>query len=184
MRIYTDLDETLIANVLDSEGNSVDIIPRPGVSWFLRTLSQHGSLWLITYATMPHVKQAFRKLGSDSKLFRGIVSRETMEPVEEQIKVVLETPGLSEDEQFALWSQIKPIAKPGIVFDDFPMMSMLGALKSKSVGITDDKWIEVEPSLPGVPDRQGLKRAYSEFVARFGDQGAALGRRKRALAWR
>lgn len=182
MRIYTDLDETLIANVLDGDGNSVDIIPRPGVSWFLRTLSQHGSLWLITYATMPHVRQAFKKLGADSKLFRGIISRETMVPVEEQIKVVLETPGLSEDEQFALWNQIKPIAKPGVVFDDFPIMSSLGALKSKSVGITDDKWIQVAPYLPGTPDRQGLKRAFSEFVARFGNQGPTLGR-KRDLAW-
>jgi hypothetical protein len=182
MRIYTDLDETLIANVHDAEGNSVDIIPRPGVSWFLRTLSQHGSLWLITYATMPHVRQAFKKLGSDSKLFRGIISRETMAPVEEQIKVVLETPGISEEYQFELWNQIKPIAKPGIVFDDFPIMSSLGALKSKSVGIMDDQWIQVEPSLPGVADRQGLKRAYSEFVARFGSQGTTLGR-KRTLAW-
>ena len=184
MRLYVDLDETLVGNVLNSKGEVIDIIPRPGAQWFLRTLSQHGSLWLITAAGSEHAKQALQKLGEERKLFRGIITRETMKPIEEQIEVVLETPGLTDEQRLTLWGEIKPIAKPGIVFDDFPVGSSLWAMKSKAVGIDEDKWINVEPYFPGSVDRQGLKRAYSEFVARFGDQGAALGRRMRVLAWR
>lgn len=184
MRIYTDLDETLIANVLDSKRNVVDMIPRPGVQWFLRTLAQHGDLWLITAANAEHARLALKKLGKDARLFKGIITRENMRPVEEQIEVVLETPGLTEEQRATLWEEIQPIAPPGVIFDDFPVGSSIWAMKSKAVGINEDKWINVEPYFPGSPDNQGLKRAYSEFVARFGDQGAALGRRKRIFAWR
>lgn len=183
MRIYVDLDETLIANVI-SGGGVMDIIPRPGVQWFLKTLSQHGDLWLLTMGNMPHVKDAFRKLGKSSRLFKGVISHETMEPIQEQIKVVLETPGLTEDQRVTLYESIPPIAPPGVHFDDFPIDSPIGAVKSKTIGIGPSKWIEVEPYYPGQVDNHGLKAAYSEFVSRFGDQGAALGRRKRVLAWR
>jgi hypothetical protein len=183
MRIYTDLDETLIGNVLGPAGQSIDIVLRPGVQWFLRTLSNHGTLWMITAANSAHAEQALRKLGRDARLFNGMITREDMEPVEEQIKVVLETPGLTDEQRLALWHEIKPIEKPGIIFDDFPVGSSLWAMKSKAIGIDETKWIQVDPYHPGQADRQGLKRAYSEFVARFGDQGAVLGRRRRALAW-
>jgi len=182
MRIYVDLDETLIANVV-RHGEVVDILPRPGVSWFLRTLSQHGELWLLTAAHSSHAKRALKKIGPDAKRFKGIITREDMEPVEEQIAVVLETPGLTDEQRIALWEQIKPIAKPGIMFDDFPVGSSLWAVKSKSIGIDENKWIQVDAYLPGKMDRQGLKNAYSEFVARFGSQGLNLGRRERVLAW-
>lgn len=183
MRIYVDLDETLIANVI-SGGEVVDVIPRPGMQWFLKTLSMHGDLWLLTKGNMPHVEQAFEKMGKAPRLFKGIISHETMLPIEEQIEVVVETPGLTDAERQELWDSIPPIAPPGIHFDDYPINSPIGALKSKTIGIGPDKWIEVEPYLPGQLDHQGLKAAYSEFVARFGDQGAALGRGKRVLAWR
>lgn len=183
MRIYVDLDETLIANVV--RGNQVvEILPRPGVGWFLRTLSQHGDLWLLTAAHSSHAKRALKKIGNEAKRFKGIITREDMEPVEEQIAVVLETPGLTDEQRRALWNEIKPIAKPGIMFDDFPVGSPLWAMKSKSIGIDENKWIQVDPYYPGQVDRQGLKNAYSEFVARFGNQGFDLGRRReRALAW-
>lgn len=183
MRIYVDLDETLIANVVRG-GEVVDILPRPGVGWFLRTLSQHGDLWLLTAAHSSHAKRALKKIGPDAKRFKGILTREDMEPVEEQIAVVLETHGLTNEQRMALWEEIKPIAIPGVMFDDFPVGSALWAMKSKSIGIDESKWIQVEPYYPGKADRQGLKNAYSEFVARFGDQGLELGRRReRALAW-
>lgn len=183
MRIYTDLDETLIANVTGG-GEVVDIIPRPGMQWFLKTLAQHGDLWLLTKGNMPHVKQAFRKMGKVTRLFKGVISYETMLPIEEQIEVVVQTPGLTYEQRLELWESIPPIAPPGVHFDDYSFDSPIGALKSKTIGIGPDKWIEVDPYLPGQADRQGLKAAYSEFVGRFGDQGAALGRRKRVLAWR
>lgn len=183
MRIYTDLDETLVGNVHGPDQQVIDIIPRPGVQWFLRTLSNHGDLWLITAANSAHAKQALRKLGREAKLFKGIITREDMKPIEEQLEVVLETPGLTEEQRLTLWKEIKPIERPGIIFDDFPVGSSLYAMKSKAIGIDEDKWIVVDPYFPGSPDHQGLKRAYSEFVARFGGQEAELGRRKRTLAW-
>jgi hypothetical protein len=185
MRIYLDLDETLIANVVDSTGNVVQIIPRPGVGWFLRTMAQHGSLWLLTAAHSSHAKRALRKLGPEAKLFKGILTREDMEPIEEQIAVVLKTPGLTDEQRLDLWEEIKPIARPGIMFDDFPVGSSMWAMKSKAIGTSPDeeKWIQVESYFPGKADRQGLKRAYAEFVSRFGNHGAELGRRERALAW-
>ncbi len=182
MRIYVDLDETLVGNILDADGNSVGIVPRPGAQWFLRTMANHGSLWLITAATAEHARQALKKLGREAKLFKGIITRETMKPVAEQIEVVLETPGLTDEQRLTLWKEIMPIAEPGIVFDDFPVGSSLWAMKSKSIGMEDeDKWIAVAPYFPGSPDQQGLKRAYSEFISRFGDQGSTLGRRVRPL---
>lgn len=183
MRIYVDLDETLIANVVSGD-EVVDIIPRPGMQWFLRTLSQHGDLWLLTKGNMPHVRQAFKKMGKITRLFKGIISHETMRPIEEQIEVVVMTPGLTDEERQELWQSIPPIAPPGIHFDDFPFNSPIGALKSKTIGIGPERWIEVDQYLPGQADHQGLKQAYAEFVARFGDQWALMGRRKRALAWR
>jgi len=184
MRIYTDLDETLVGNILDGEGNSVAIVPRPGAQWFLRTLSNHGDVWLITWATMQHAREALGKLGREARLLKGIITRESMKPVVEQIEVVTETPGLTDEQRATLWNEIMPIAEPGVVFDDFPVGSSLWGIKSRAVGINEDKWIQVDPFLPGTPDQQGLKRAYSEFVARFGNGGDELGsRRKRAMAW-
>lgn len=179
MRIYIDLDETLIAN-----GFAGEITPRPGVQWFLRTMAQHGDIWLLTKGNMPHVEQAFQKLGKITRLFKGVISHETMMPIEEQIEVVVQTPGLTDEQRMDLWDSIPPIAPPGVHFDDYPFNSPIGALKSKTIGIGPEKWIEVEPYNADQVDHQGLKAAYSEFVARFGDQGAALGRRKRVLAWR
>jgi hypothetical protein len=159
------------------------MIVRPGAEWFIRMLSNHGDLWLITAANREHTRQALKKLGREGKLFKGVITRETMKPIQEQIDVVLETPGLTDDQRTTLWGEITPIASPGIVFDDFPVGSSVWALKSRAVSIGEDQWIQVEPYLPGKPDRQGLKKAYSEFVVRFGDQGPTLGRRKRNLAW-
>lgn len=184
MRIYLDLDETLIGNVVKN-GDVIEIIPRPGVNWFLRTMAQHGDLWLLTAAHRDHAKRALRKIGHDAKLFKGVIARDMLEPIEEQVDVVLSTPGLTDDQRIELWKEIKPIAVEGIMFDDFPVGSSMWAMKSRAIGIDEDKWIQVEPYYPGSQDRQGLKKAYSEFIARFGDQGFELGRRRRerVLAW-
>lgn len=183
MRLYVDLDETLIANVLDRAGNTIQIIPRPGVGWFLRMLSHHGDVWLLTAGNRAHVREAFRKLGPDAKYFKGVLTREDMAPIVEQLEV-LETPGLSDEIRIELWDSIVPIALPGVMFDDFEVGSEIWAMKSKSIGTSEDeaKWIQVEAYYPGSADRQGLKRAYSEFAARFGRE--ELGRRKKVLAWR
>lgn len=182
MRIYVDLDETLVANVVRND-EVVDIIPRPGVGWFLRTLAQHGELWLLTAAHSTHARRALSKIGREAELFKGIITREMMKPIEDQLEVVLLTPGLTDEQRITLWEEIVPIAKPGVMFDDFPVGSSLWAMKSKAIGIGEDKWIQVDAYLPGSIDRQGLKRAYSEFVSRFGSQNFDMGRRPRTLAW-
>lgn len=184
MRIYTDLDETLIGNVVGPDGNVLKIYPRPGAGWFLRSLANHGDVWMLTAAERGHAERALRKLGPEAKYLKGVLSREDMKPVEEQIAVVLETPGLSDEVRLELWDEIKPIAPPGIMFDDFPVGSSMYALKSKSLGIDEDQWVQVEPYRVGVPDRHGLKRAYSEFLARFGGQELGVRRGKKVALWR
>lgn len=183
MRIYLDLDETLIGNLVDPDGNVREIFPRPGAAWFIRTMSHHGDVWLLTAAAKEHAKRALRKLGPEAKRFKGIITREDLEPIEEQLDVVLKSPGISDEVRMELWDQIKPIAKPGIMFDDFPVGSKMYVMKSKAIGINEDHWIQVEGYYPGSPDRQGLRHAYSEFVSRFGDQGFLMGRGKVAV-WR
>jgi NLI interacting factor-like phosphatase len=183
MRIYLDLDETLIGNVVDPAGNVLEIYPRPGARWFIRTMANHGDVWMLTAAAQEHAKRALRKLSPESRLFRGVISREDLEPIEKQIDIVLGTPGLSEEDRLELWEQIKPIAPPGVIFDDFPVGSKMYAMKSKAVGIDDSRWIQVDPYVPGIPDHQGLKRAYSEFLQRFHGQDLGMGRRKVAV-WR
>lgn len=182
MRIYLDLDESLIGNTLGPEGNSIQIHPRPGASWFIRTMAQHGDLWLLTMAAEEHARRALRKLGPEAKRFKGMITREDLQPIEDQVDVVLD-PSISEEVRRELWDQIKPIAPPGIMFDDFPVGSKMYAVKSKAIGIDPDRWIQVEGYYPGFPDHQGLKRAYSEFVSRFGAQGSLMGRR-RVVVWR
>lgn len=178
MRLYVDLDETLIANVINDEGDVVNIIPRPGVQWFLRMLALHGDLWLLTAANELHARRALYLLGPESKLFKGMITREMMKPVEEQIVMIRNAEGLTDEQRQDLLLLIKPIAKPGVMFDDFPVGSDVWAMKSRTIGIDESKWIQVEPFYYLEPERQGLKKAYSEFVARFGQRGGSLGRRK------
>lgn len=183
MRIYLDLDETLIGNVVDPLGNVLEVHPRPSAPWFIRTMANHGDLWLLTAANRAHAKRALRKLGPEAKRFKGILTYEDLKPVEDQIKLILQTPGVSDEVRMELWETIKPIAPPGIMFDDFEVGSGMFLLKSKALGIDANRWIQVEPYILGFPDHQGLKGAYSEFIQRFGDQG--LGRRKRRMVvWR
>lgn len=172
MRIYVDLDETLVANVVNEEGDVLNIIPRPGVQWFLRMLSLHGDLWLLTAANELHARRALYVLGPEARLFKGIITREMMKPVEDHIDLIMTSEGLTDEQRHELLNLVQPIEKPGIMFDDFPVGSALWEMKSRSIGIDESKWIQVEPFHYLKPERQGLKRAYSEFIARFGEQVA------------
>jgi hypothetical protein len=167
MRIWTDLDNTLVNPVTDEAGYVTAILPRPGVQEFLTKLGNDGQLWMLTSATREHAERAMSILHPASKVFRGIVSREDMEPVEEQLSVVLYEPGLSPDERLSLWSDIRPIAPPGPVFDNFPVDSSVFYLKAAAVGIGPDEWIHVEHFGDGRMDRGGLKKAYLDFRKRY-----------------
>lgn len=185
MRLYSDLDETLIGNVVNENGQIERIIPRPHAQWFIKTLASQGDLWLLTLGTRDHAEDAMRVLRPASRLFRGMITREDMVPVEDQLLVIFDTPGLTMFDQETLLNEVKPIAPPGIVFDDYSFGSAIGLLKSKSVGIDSQHWIRVEAFGPGKPDRDGLKKGYEKYSQRF-PAAVMMGRRKVRYAgsWR
>ena len=167
MRLYVDLDGTLIRNVVAPNGNVVEMIPRPGVESFLQKLSKDGDLWMLTAADPSHAERAMKVLYPSSKLFKGVLTRRDMEPVREQLEVIFDEPLLNEETRWHLWGEVKPIAPPGIMFDDYPVGSGMFALKAASIGIGPDEWVEVEQFDENKPDRRGLKKAYMEFRNRF-----------------
>jgi hypothetical protein len=180
MLIYTDLDNTLVNPVTDPEGNVTAILPRPGVQEFIDKLARDGQLWMLTAAVREHAERAMSILWPASKKFKGVLSREDMAPVEEQLGVVLEEPGLTDEERRNLYREIRPIAPPGAMFDNYPVGSSIYLLKAASIGIKPDQWIEVEHFGDGKMDRGGLKKAYTEFRRRFPFLLQMDGKRKRA----
>lgn len=178
-RIYLDLDNTLINPVQDLKGNVTRIVPRPHVDWFLNKMSKEGELWLLTAAERRHAKRGMEALRPGSHHFRGVISIENMKPIEEQLEIISETPGLSMDNAFELWKTIPPISTPGIMFDDFEVGSSMYYLKAAAIGIGPEQWVQVEHFSSKQPDRNGLKKAYDIFKARFPSR-SVLGR---MFAW-
>lgn len=180
MRIYSDLDNVLINPVMGGPAleDVVRIVPRPDAEWFLSKLARHGELWMLTLSAGDHPGNALRALGPRAaRFFSGVISREDMELVAEQIKVIQEA-DVSPAERAELWSLVRPIAPPGVVFDDFPVGSEMFVLKATAVGIGPEHWIEVEDFAEGRPDRGGLRKAYAEFRRRFGSGTRLAGRRE------
>lgn len=167
MRIYLDLDHTLVNPVTDKRGNVTAIIRRPGVTEFLEKLSRDGDLWLLTAAERGHAERALSVLWPASKHFRGIITIEDMALIEEQNMVIFQEPGLSNAQRMDLWDEIKPIAPPGVMFDDFPAGSSMYLLKAAAIGIGPDRWIQVEHFSSQHKDKGGLKKAYADFRKRF-----------------
>lgn len=170
--LYVDLDETLIASSV--RGGDVKIYPRPGVQKFLEQLSRHGDLFLLTHATRPHVEDAFKALGPVSGIFQGVVSREDMEPIIEQIDYIVQDPRLTMAERGMLYQEIQPIMPRGYVFDDQPVGSELYLIKSAVVGARPKDWIQVKAFKRGVTAGQELKRAYQEYRRRVAGPHTAL----------
>jgi hypothetical protein len=164
--IYADLDATLIDSIVDERGNVLEIIPRPGVGRFLQKLSRHGDLFLLTHATRPHVKDAFKALGPVSGLFQDVISREDMAPVIEQVDYLMQDRRLTPGEQAMLYQEIQPIAPRGYVFDDQPIGSELYLIKSATVGARPKDWIQVKPFNRRATAGQELERAYQEYRRR------------------
>ncbi len=166
MLLYVDLDNTLINPVIDKSGNVVDIIPRPHVDWFLKKLAKNGSPWLLTAASRLHAERALKVIGSMSGVFKGLISIEDMSEIEDQLDAIRLNSGLSRDEKWAEWNKIRPIAPPGIMFDDYPVGSGIFMLKAAAIGIGADDWVKVDHYGDGEEDRDGLKKAYAEFKRR------------------
>lgn len=157
-RIYTDLDQVLIAPVVEA-GRVVDVLPRPGADWFVRRLASKGDLWLLTAADRTHAFRGLRTLGPAAKVFQGIISWENLEPIAEMVRVIESEKDLSKEARAELYQSIQPIAPPGPVFDDFPVGSWVYLVKAAAVGIGEDAWIQVEGFYPESGDGRGLVEA-------------------------
>lgn len=180
MRIYTDLDNVLINPVMGGrDGYSVvGIVPRPEAEWFLSKLASYGELWLLTASAGDHPFRGLRTISPRARdYFAGFITREDLALVEEQIQVV-KNARVSREERLELWGLIQPIAPPGPIFDDYPVGSRMFEMKATAVGIGPEDWIQVEKFDQGMPDRQGLRKAYAEFKRRYGVGTQMAGRRE------
>jgi hypothetical protein len=149
--IYVDLDSTLIHPV-GANGDLVYMKVRPGIEWFFRQMSQIGKVNILTHGTREHAHRALDLL--PTKHIRLVVAREDMQPIADALEYGRKT---------------RPILPPGPIFDDYPWGSWLANLKSATVGIVEPRfWIQVERFDADAPDRGGLKKAFGEFVRRFG----------------
>lgn len=173
--IYSDMDNVLIAPVLDRvTGDAVDLIIRPGVNEFLGNLSRYGDLCLLTAASAAWAKKVLGRLGPVTRLFKNVVTREDMDPINQQIDIVETSKGLTDADREELSREIKPILPPGVIFDDFPVGSRMYKLKGFATGIVylnPSLWVQVEEFNQDGVDNGGLEKAYREF-------------KKRNAAWR
>lgn len=162
-RIYTDLDQVLIAPVHGRSGGVVNIIPRPRADWFVKKLASKGDLWLLTAADRVHALNGLKTLGPAANAFQGILSWEDLEPIAEMVFVIENEPGLRSKEKAALYRDIEPIAPPGLMFDDYPVGSWVYLIKSAAIGIGPDAWVQVEGFYPSSGDGRGLEEALARL---------------------
>lgn len=178
--IHVDLDATLIDSDVDKFGNVVEIHSRPGVGRFLEKLSRRGDLFLLTHAMKDHVKNAFRAIGKPTRLFQGVISREDMAPIIEQIDYIVQDPRLTMEERGMLYQEIQPIMPRGYIFDDQPIGSELYLIKTAAVGARPSDWIQVKAFKHGATTGDALERAYQEYLRRsMGPHTVLSGRARR-----
>lgn len=163
-RAYIDMDETLLTGVETTRG----LMPRmrPDAGLFLRMISAHCDLWLLTMASREWAEEGMRAVGPTSSVFVGMITREDLLPIEEQIAVIFNS-GLSEAETKALLGEVQPIALQGVIFDDFPVGSWMYWIKSLAVGIGPEQWMQVDKFSKDHPGRGGLMKAYEKFRKMF-----------------
>lgn len=178
--IFVDIDETMISAQTRRDGE-LSITKRPGVDQFIHSLSSHGELYILSHATRDHVLNALETIGSSSRTFQGILSREDLKPVLDQLEIIFSEPGLSSLERDRLVMEIPPIAPRGVMFDDFPPRSEMYTIKATALGIDERHWIQVAPFNDLKPDRGGLEKAYQEYLRRFSRVGIAGGARRASL---
>lgn len=147
-RFFVDLDNTLISGDVDDVNNRVVVYRRPGAEKFLTTLRTLGDVILLTHGVKEHAREALRVTGL-GQFFKFSITREDLDRV---------TPVTG-----------KPIAPPGIMFDDYPVGSWLYDLKATAIGTYGhhDLWIQVERFGFDKPDRDGLKKALIELKRRI-----------------
>lgn len=178
--IYVDLDDTLITSELNRRGEIKRIIPRPDAADFIQALSRHGDLFLLTHAMRSHVQDAFVALGPVVELFRGVISREDMEPIIEQVDYLYGDHRLSDHERSMLYREIQPLAPRGFIFDDQPVGSSLYLIKMAVIGGRAGDWIQVKSFGKNLDDHKALSAAYRDYLRRSVGSGSVImsGRRR------
>lgn len=174
MRIYVDLDDTLVTSEIDPQtGFATRIHPRPGAYEFLEHLSEFGPVRILTRAQRGHANLALSKLGEAAGFITETITRDQMGPVEDQLEAIFSAP-ISEESKRVLVRKVKPIFPKGVIFDNDEPWSDGYLLKTKSTGAGFDEWIQVEPFDLETPDLGGLEKAFSKFLERR--PGLSLGR--------
>lgn len=148
--LYVDLDSTLI-HPLGTDDGKIYVNVRPHIGWFFKKLSTVGNVNILTHGVREHAHRALPLL--PTKYINLVIAREDMKPIADAIEYGRKS---------------RPIYPPGPIFDDQEWGGWLAKLKSQTVGIDDPKlWIQVERFDLDEPDRDGLKKAWFEFVKRF-----------------
>ena len=167
MRIYVDLDDTLVTSEIDPDtGFARRIFPRPGVFEFLSNLRTHGPIRILTRAERSHADRAIRKLGPAAGFVKEMITREDLEPVEDRVEAILEAP-ISTESKNVLMKEVGAILPKGVIFDNEDPYTDAYFVKTKAVGVGLGEWIQVEQFSLDLPDLGGLERAYAGFLERL-----------------
>lgn len=177
MRIYVDLDETLITSTLDENGFVTGMFVRPWAREFLRKLAKRGSVHLLSMGSKPHVDRAIKLLYPESEIFESVTTREDLKEIEGVVETLLD-PSLERDQAQLIWNMIKPILSKGIMFDDQGYDSFVYAVKSAALGIDESSWIRVKAYERPDPEDDGLRKAYGDLLRLLPAKLSG-----RALAW-
>lgn len=153
MRLYTDLDETLIGAAWAGRGHALAFVLRPWTDVFLSELARRGDVWILTSANRPYAEAAAKLVDPSGAILKGIIS-------DEDLCLVAD----------AIYSgrPARPVAPPGFVFDNYGIDTEPFIVKAAAVGIGPERWIQVEPFGRHVPDDRGLEAALLEFERRVG----------------
>ncbi len=170
--IFCDLDDTLI------HPDNGAIYPRPGAADFLRNLSKHGAVYIMSHATLPHIEKALPYLGWGASYLSGIISREDYQWVIDEVDGIYTSP-ISPAEREGLRGNIPPVFAPGVIFDDQRVGSWIYLYKATTLGIGPEMWLKVPAYNPANRGDDALDRAYRTFVRKFIGGGAS---RKRVHA--
>jgi len=159
--IYVDFDETLAHPDTDRRGEVIRIIPRPGAGVFLQRLAAIAPVYILSYAVLDHVRQGLKTLGPAERHVSGILTREDLQPVIDQLERIL-TENLPSAEREARIGRVQPIVPSGVIFDDQPVGSWYHLVKSTATGAGNHLWIRV-PEYGGARHDDALDRAYRRF---------------------
>lgn len=143
MRIYVDLDRTLVAPVYgDPEEKTVeDVLIRPLADWFLAQLARRGEVHVLSLGTREHVVDALRRLGAAAEPVLSITTAEDLDPVVRRVREAFDrcaSRGAVNEED--LLARIPPIRPAGFMVDDHAPGTGVYLVKAAALGIGRDRW--------------------------------------------